>query len=191
MSKKSGKGTTSNPAWYEKGQSGNLTGRPISLASQKSAFDILAEKTIIVTYHGVAREMTPEEALQQRIYQDAIAGKLMAIKTVLKWIEKRDAWRHEHSPQATLPAAVRSRISPDPDNADSALLLLGIATANPKRAGAGYEGKRMSILLEPWAVQAALRRRRGGQRLTRHERDEIRRCARDADALRWPRGTEK
>jgi hypothetical protein len=191
MSKKSRKGATSNPAWYGKGQSGNLGGRPKSRAPRSSAFDILVEKTIIVTYHGVAREITSEEAVQQRIYEDAMAGKGMAIRTVLKWMEKRDAWLEKHAPRATLPAAVTSRISPDPDNADSALLLLGIAAANPKRAGAEYEGKRMSLLLEPWAVQAALRRRRGGQRLTRHERDEIRRCTRDADALRWPRGTDE
>jgi uncharacterized protein DUF5681 len=189
MSKKSRKGATSNPAWYGKGQSGNLGGRPKSRAPRSSAFDIVVEKTIVVTYHGIAREISAEEALQQRTYQDAMAGKGMAIRTVLKWMEKRDAWLEKHAPQATVPAAVTSRISPDPDNADSALLLLGIAAANPKRAGAEYEGKRMSLLLEPWAVQAALRRRRGGQRLTHHERDEIRRCTRDGDALRWPRGT--
>jgi hypothetical protein len=149
----------------------------------------VVEKTIIVTYHGVAREISAEEALQQRTYQDAMAGKGMAIRTVLKWMDKRDVWFEKHAPQATLPAT--SRTSPDPDNADNALLLLGIAAANPKRAGAEYEGKRTSLLLEPWAVQAALHRRRGGQRLTRNERDEIRRCTRDADAVRWPRGTDE
>jgi hypothetical protein len=189
MSKKSRKGVTSNPAWYGKGQSGNLGGRPKSRAPRSSAFDIVAEKTIIVTYHGIAREISAEEALQQRTYQDAMAGKRMAIRTVLKWMEKRDAWFDKHAPRATLPAAVAGCKSPDPDNADTALLLLGIAAANPKRAGAEYEGKRMSLLLEPQAVQAALRRRRGGQRLTDHEREEIRRCTRDADVLRWPRGT--
>jgi hypothetical protein len=101
------------------------------------------------------------------------------------------AWFEKHAPQVTQPAAATSRISPDPDNADSALLLLGVAAANPKRAGAEYEGRRMSLLLEPWAVQAALHRRRGGKRLTRKERDDIRRCTRDADVLRWPRGTDE
>ena len=189
MSKKSRKGVTSNPAWYGKGQSGNPGGRPISRAPRKSAFDILVEKPIIVTYHGVAREITSEEALQQRIYQDAMAGKVMAIKTVLKWMEKRDAWLEKHAQRATLPAAATSRISPDPDNADTALLLLEVAAVNPKRQDSAK--KRVPLLLEPWAVQAALRRRRGGQRLTQNERDEIRRCTRDADVLRWPRGTDE
>jgi hypothetical protein len=79
--------------------------------------------------------------------------------------------------------------SPDPDNADAALLLLGIAAPNPERADIGADPAQ--LLLEPWAVQAALRRRRGGNRLTDSERDAIRRCARDPDSLRWPRGTDE
>jgi hypothetical protein len=189
MSKKFRKGATSNPAWYGKGHSGNLGGRPKSRAPRSSAFDIVVEKTIIVTYHGIAREISAEEALQQRTYQDAMAGKGMAIRTVLKWMEKRDAWLEKHAQRATPPAAVTSRISPDPDNADTALLLLEVAAVNPKRKESAK--KRVPLLLEPWAVQAALSRRRGGQRLTQNERDEIRRCTRDADVLRWPRGTDE
>src|SRR6516165_8954733 len=48
---------------------------------------------------------------------------------------------------------------------------------------------RAPLLLEPWAVQAALRRRRGGQRLTEEELEEVRRCTRNPETLRWPRGT--
>jgi hypothetical protein len=94
----------------------------------------------------------------------------------------------KHGPKAPRPAITR-HISPDPDNADAALLLLGIAVPNPARAEFGKE--RAQLLLEPWAVQAALRRRRGGHRLTDRERDEIRRCTRDPDCLRWPRGTDE
>ena len=76
--------------------------------------------------------------------------------------------------------------SPDPDNADAALLLLGIAAPDPERVDIGAD--RAQLLLEPWAVQTALRRRRGGNPLTERELDEIRRCTRDPDSLRWPRG---
>ena len=141
MSKKSRKGVTSNPAWYGKGQSGNLGGRPKSRAPRSSAFDIVVEKTIVETYHGIAREISAEEALQQRTYQDAMAGKGMAIRTVLKWMEKRDAWLEKHAPQATVPAAVTSRISPDPDNADTALLLLARISHRFKRIGAPNQRK--------------------------------------------------
>jgi hypothetical protein len=78
-------------------------------------------------------------------------------------------------------------VSDDPDNADAALVLLGIAAPDPARAEFGAD--RAQLLLEPWAVQAALGRRRGGERLTEKELKEVRRCARDSDTLRWPRGT--
>ena len=76
---------------------------------------------------------------------------------------------------------------PDPTNADEALLILGIAARNPDRQQ--FESKREWLLLEPWAVQAALSRRRGGSKLTEEEIEDIRRCTRDAATLRWPRGT--
>lgn len=59
----------------------------------------------------------------------------------------------------------------------------------PNPARAEFSADRVPLLLELWAAQAALRRRRGGNRLTDTERDEIRRCTRDPDRLRWPRGT--
>jgi Family of unknown function (DUF5681) len=189
MSRKSGSGATSNSGWFRKGRSGNPGGRPTaSRAPQSSAFDIIVEKTLTVAHHGIAREMTVEEALQQRTYQDALADKGMAQREVLKWIAKREAWLEKHAPKASRPAITR-RVSPDPDNADAALLLLGIAAPNPARVEFGKN--RAQLLLEPWAVQEALRRRRGGQRLTDGERNEIRRCTRDPDCLRWPRGTDE
>jgi hypothetical protein len=189
LSGKSRSDATPNRGMFRKGRSGNPGGRPTaSRAPQPSAFDIIVEKTLTVTRHGIAREITAKEGLQQRIYQDALAGKGMAQREVLKWILKREAWLEKHAPKASRPAITR-HISPDPDNADTALLLLGIAAPNPARAEFGKN--RAQLLLEPWAVQEALRRRRGGQRLTEGERSEIRRCTRDPDCLRWPRGTDE
>jgi Family of unknown function (DUF5681) len=186
---KSRSGTTPNRGWFRKGRSGNSRGRPTaSRPSQASAFDVLVEKTLTVAHHGGMREIAMEEALQQRTYRDALAGKRMAQREVLKWIMKREAWLAKDAPKASWPAITR-HISPDPDNADAALLLLGIAAPNPARANIGAD--REQLLLEPWAVQAALRRRRGGNRLTDSERDAIRRCTRDPDSLRWPRGTDE
>jgi len=141
------------------------------------------EKTLAVTNRGVSREITMEEALQQRTYQDALAGKRIAMREVVKWIIKREAWLAKHEPPATRRVGMRYT-SPDPDNADEALMLLGIAASNPKRADIGSD--RAQLLLEPWAVQMALRRRRGSQRLTDRERFNIRRCTRDPDSLVWP-----
>jgi hypothetical protein len=189
VSKKSRSGATSNPGWFRKGRSGNPGGRPRGArASQGSVFDIVVERTLTVAHHGGTREITMEEALQQRTYRDAVAGKRMAQREVVKWIMKREAWLAKQEPKASW-QPIEQRTSPDPDNADAALLLLGIAKHNPARADIG--GDRAQLLLEPWAVQAALRRRRGGGGLTDGERDEIRRCTRDRDSLRWPRETDE
>ena len=187
MNKKSSSGAKPNPGWFPKGHCGNPGGRPsISRPSQGSALDVPVEKTLTVTHHGATREITVEEALRQGTYRDAVAGKSMAQREVAKWIMKREAWLAKQSPRTSWPAITR-HISPDPDNADAALLLLGIAAPNPARADIGAD--RAQLLLEPWAVEAALHRRRGGDRLTDRERDEIRRCIRDPDSLRWPRGS--
>jgi hypothetical protein len=59
------------------------------------------------------------------------------------------------------------------------------ALARVPRAPSGASRGRRSFATRP------LRRRRGGNRLTDRERDEIRRCTRDPDSLRWPRGTDE
>lgn len=187
MNKKSSSRKPLNPGWFPKGRSGNLKGRPrSSRASKASVFEVLVEKTLTVDGQGGTHEITVEEALQQRTYQDALAGKRMAMREVVKWIIKREAWLEKNAPRSSR-QVITHGIAHDPDNADAALLLLGIAAHNPERADINAE--RAQLLIEPWAVQAALRRRRGGQRLSSQERSEIRRCTRDADALRWPRGT--
>jgi hypothetical protein len=189
VSDESRAGAKPNRGWFRKGRSGNPGGRPTaSRASHGSAFDVLVEKTLTVTRHGVTREITMEEALRQGTYRDAVAGKHMAQRQVGKWIVKREAWLAKHAPRAS-PRKIKLLTSLDPDNADAALKLLGIAALDPKRADIGAD--RAQLLLEPWAVQAALRRRRGGNRLTGKECDEIRRCTRDPDCLRWPRGTDE
>ena len=127
-----------------------------------------------------------EEALQHRTYQDAIAGKRMAQRQVLKWIEKREAWLSKNTSKPPISPVIFHR-SPDPQNADEALILLGIAAENPARVGPGMKG--LQLLLEPWAVQAALDRRRGQTGLELKEVNKIRRCTREPDGLRWPRGS--
>ncbi len=189
MSDKSRSRSAPNPGWFPKGRSGNLRGRPTSSRAPKSsAFDALGERTLTVTDHGGTREITVKKALEQRTYQDAVAGKRMAMREVVKWIMKREAWLAKHASKPSS-RTIQLLSSPDPDNADTALMLLGIAAPNPERAEIGAD--RAQLLLEPWAAQAALRRRRGGHRLTDKERSEIRRCTRDPDSLRWPRGTDQ
>jgi hypothetical protein len=176
---------SSNPGWFPKGHSGNRNGRPKGPRAPKAfAFEVLMDKTVTITDGGGGtREITMEEALQRRTFQDALAGKRMAVREVMKWIKKRDAWRAKHAPKVQPTPFL---ISPDPDNADAALVLLGIATPDPARADFRAEGAQ--LLLEPRAVQAALDRRRGTRRLTEPELNRVRRSTRDPDSVRWPQG---
>jgi len=137
----------------------------------------LLDKTLTVTKDDKTREISMEEALQQRTFHDALAGKRMAMREVVKWISMCEAWFAKHAPplRRTLPY----KTSPDPDNADAALVLLGIAASNRDRGDLNLE--RAQLLLEPWAVQLALRRD-----LTDRDREEVRRSTRDAEALLWP-----
>jgi len=172
---------------FRKGQSGNPNGRPKREPEngRRSAFDIVVDKTLTITRDGVPREVSVEEALQHRSYEEAIAGNRAARRDVLKMIAKREQALAKSAPAAVLPVIFRTES--DPNNANAALLILGIASENPQDYGPNDKYER--LFLEPWAVQMALGRRRGGAKVTEKEIADIRRCTRDADSLRWPRGT--
>ena len=144
--------------------------------------DIVVERTLTVTHGGVPREVNAEEALQLRTYPDAIAGSRPARREGLKMIAKRERYLAARQGSKRFPP-IEQRLEPhDPDNADAAMLILGIATPEPTTAW---------LKLEPWAVQAALQRRRGGGRLSKKDVFDIAHCTRDAGSLRWPRGTRE
>jgi hypothetical protein len=132
---------------------------------------------------GVPQELSVEEALQHKTYQQAIAGNRPARREILKMILKREQALAEKKP------VQRSKIEvfteSDPENANDALVILGIA----RRYSVGPEDQYDRLKLEPWAVQAALRRRRGGSKLTEKEISEIKRTTWDPETLIWPRGT--
>lgn len=186
MSDKPGPGRPPRKGQFRKGQSGNLKGRPKTTKDpHRSAFDVVTQRTLTVMRNGASREVTMEEALQHRTYQEALKGKRPAQREVLRWIEKRDKYLAKHSKRKP-PKPRPFRFSPDPDNADAALLMLGITAPDPGRQE--YGADRAQMLLEPWAVQAALSRRRGGRKLTDRDVADIRRCMRDPDSLHWPKG---
>ncbi len=174
-----------NRGRFQKGQSGNPTGRPKGMrdAPAVSAFAIVVDRTLTLARDGRPTEISVEEALQQRTYQDALAGQRQAMRSVIKWIAKREQWlaRHDQSRAAARPGIVWTE-ERDPDNADAAMLILGVAGHNPARSGLTSE--RDQLLLEPWAVEAALRRRGTCAKLSRRDVDDIRRCMRgDAPSL--------
>lgn len=126
-----------------------------------------------------------EEALQLKTYQDALKGKAMAIREVLGWILKREIWLAKHRPQQK-PSVVFAGTRQDPDNADEMLVQLGIARHNPAREGLNQ--KRAQLLLEPWVVKLAFRKRGLAQSLRSKQVENIRRCTRDDGSIVWPEG---
>ena len=173
---------------FQKGHSGNPKGRPRKQHALpdaiRSAFEIVLEKRVTVTRAGIDQELSVKEALQLRTYQDALAGNRAARREVLKMIAKREQAMADKGLQTrrTMPS-VTSKISPDARNADAAMCLLGIAAPDKSRE----EHNPGALLLEPWAVQAALRRRRGSKALTMEDIGDIERCTRAPETLRWPR----
>jgi len=182
MSRRGGRPEPPNSGKFRKGVSGNPKGRPKgSGAATRSVFEILFDRTISVTENGKPRELTIDEALELRIYQDALAGNRAARRQVLKMIEEREKWL-ANQPIKRRP--IEQLIEHDPLNAHDALILLGIAERDsPWCHGDPYD----RLLLSPWAVQAALSRP-GGRKLSAKDVSEIKRCTRDAGNLRWPAG---
>jgi len=171
---------------FRKGQSGNPQGRPKKQTpAQASAFDIVIDRTLSVVQDGVERDVTVEEALQHKTYRDAITGNRAARREVLKMIAKREKAIAKKRPPAN-PVEVLVEAT-DPRNADEALLILGIACRDERSNDPADPYDR--LLLEPWAVQAALRRR-ARVMLDRRDLAEAMRRTRDADTVRWPEPKE-
>ena len=164
---------------FEKGQSGNPNGRPRKRRPDVSAFDILIDKRLTVTQGGVERELTVDEALQMQTYQAALKGSRMAIRKVLKMIEKREvALAKKAAPRAK---PVKVEIHHTSDNANDALRILGIAHPDDD------DSKRWKV--EAWATQAALSRP-GQRKFSAKDVHDIKFFTWGAENLRWPRGSE-
>ena len=187
--RKVGPGRPPKSTRFRKGVSGNPAGRPRKerRADPASAFAVVIDKKLPVTQDGKSREVTVEEALWHKTYQNAIAGNRSAQREVLKMIKKREAYLNARKPKNLFPPVDCKIEYSGPANADEAMQTLGIANRHPASEDLGEYRER--LLLEPWAVRAALERRRGGSKLTEREIEEIQRCTRDAATLCWPGGT--
>lgn len=167
---------------WEKGQSGNPAGRPKKRRPHVSAFDIIFDKSLAVTQNGIEREVTIEEALQMQTYQAALKGKGMAIRQVLKMIEKREAALGADHPQ---PTPIKYEIEHDSDNANEAMLILGIAQYGAVPEGGGPGAR--PFQLATWAAQAAISRP-GRKKLSDNQIEDIKRRTFESQKLKWPRG---
>jgi hypothetical protein len=141
---------------FRPGQSGNPKGRPRKQrqAEANSAFDILESRTLTATQDGVSRELTIEEALAHRTYQNAIRGSRSAERIVMKWIVEREQARAKLRPRGlNISFRIEAR---DPKDVDEAMVLLGIANV---AEGKVRNGGGPYLQLQAWPVCQALRRR--------------------------------
>lgn len=168
---------------FQKGQSGNASGRPKKRRPNASAFDILFDKRLTISQNGTERELTVDAALQLQTYQAALKGSRMATRAVLKMIEKREAALAKRSAPDSSQLITR-RSEHDPRNIDDAMLLLGITVRDPAWSGPCKYGTRMK--LSTWAAQAGISRP-GRSGLDEKQLDEIRRVTLASENLKWPR----
>lgn len=169
---------------FEKGRSGNPSGRPKARRPNVSAFDIIFDKRLTVTQNGIERELTVDEALQLQTYRAALAGSRPAVRAVLKMIERREEALEKKNPRA-IPQMKPIRLTYDADNADEAMLLLGLVSIDESQSG--YFAKRPKI--ETWVAQAGLSR--PGRRKTDKPRQvDINAIVHEPRKLRWSGGGE-
>lgn len=163
---------------FQPGRSGNPKGRPPKARRPNvSAFEIMLDKRMTVTVGGKEREMTIEEVLQQQTLKEAFAGKRMAIRKVLKMIEKREAALAKKAEPGAYP--IKTEIHYPSDSANEAMRILEIAEADPSHPNRWK--------LKAWAVQAALSRP-GRRKFSKRAVENIKLFTKDAQSLRWPRG---
>lgn len=172
---------------FRKGQSGNPKGRPRksrSADSNSSPLEILIQRTIPVGGESVSLPL--HDALLQKTFEDALAGKRHAMRKIVSLIVKREQARRERQNRKAVPAAplaIRQRAD-DPRDADAAMEILGIVRRKPLPVG--YDEDDVLLEVETWAAQAALNRRRTGHPLTYQEIDTIRFSTIDGASLTWP-----
>ena len=169
---------------FIKGQSGNPAGRPKQRRPNVSAFDIIFDKVLTVTQNGIERELTVDEALQLQTYQAALKGSKMAVRAVLKMIEKREVALAAVARKSEAAARNTLQHTYDSDSADEAMQLLGIASTFSDGSGGWADGR---LKLETWATQAALSRP-GRRPLTDYNIRDIKLLTLAPEKLRWPRG---
>lgn len=174
---------------FQKGQSGNPAGRPKARRPHVSAFDIVFDKTLTMTQNGVERELSVDEALEFKTYQAALKGSKMAVRAVLKMIEKREVALAERAARhAPVHKPNPMRVIYDTESADEAMRILGIASADPALADCRWSSNKLK--LETWAAQAAISRP-GRQAMSQQEIDNSKLLIKNPEKLKWPRGRKQ
>ncbi|WP_417323355.1 hypothetical protein, partial [Erythrobacter aureus] len=133
-----------------------------------------------------------EEALLHKTLQDALDGNRLARRKIMAMIARREAERAKRGARGKAAGGpITWKIEhADPLEPNEAMLILGIARRDPDWGTPSDPMKADGddrLLLERWAVQAALGRRRGGAALEPKQIADINRCTHQSERIRWPR----
>jgi hypothetical protein len=166
---------------FKPGKSGNPKGRPKKRPAAVSAFDVVLDQILTIQQNGVEREFTVEEGLQLQTYQAALKGKRQAVRTVLKWIEKREKALAKLGPPDTAGPSLEFQY--EADNAEEAMVILGILNARNRDPERDFKAAK----LQTWATQAAVSRP-GRRRYDESDIEQIKRSTVEPERIKWPRG---
>lgn len=177
---------------FPKGKSGNPAGRPKKNKPMpeegESPLSKLTSKVFEGTVFGVELRLNADELQQVKILEAAFRGQLKAIRQVLRWIEKRAQIRHQKQKNSASACVTGVFETPDPRNADDALRLLDIICE--RQEGDELIHEEPQVQMQAWAVEAALRRRRGANRIDSERLKWLLAYTRDGSSVKLPRGYE-
>jgi len=178
------------------GSSPNPKGRPRKATEKaESQLDVLLSKSVTVTApDGSLRGVSASEAVELRTLRDALDGRAGPIARVTKWLIKRERWFRKKYEEKAARISEMTPVTPprsysDPENADEALQLLGIASRDAAYEESVNRPGYVHLRLEPWAVQAALKRRRSPEPFSKAEITNIEACSWHPEAIDWPEGS--
>ncbi len=142
------------------------------------SYDVILDQTLTTGQDGKAIELSLEEALEQQLLKEALAGKPMATRKVLQMIEEREEAFNKGKAESNID--VTHELHYSPDNANEALRILGIAEPDMRVGGVRWN-------IHTWATQAALSRP-GRKKFTPRQKKDIDFFTFHPEELRWPKG---
>lgn len=161
---------------FQRGRSGNPKGRPKNARAQIPFEDVLGRE-VTVREGGEVLRMTAEEAFVRKIRQLAISGAKSGLPSIvldfMRAFNALDSGRSHGEPKV-----VFSFVEPGGVLSSLEALKMG-QMLNP------MDAKKASVKLEPWIVEAALKRR-PGHRFTKDEQKTIVAATRTPHKVNWP-----